>query len=187
MGQTRREQGMGVDSEGSRNSAADVPKPVRRLQTNVRTLIVLVACAAAIFWTWRRLAENSDPVHSEARSIQKQAIAALHSARPAERLTAIQELERLQVGDRSVAIPALIGALADPDTTVRLVAVQALEWVGPSVIQVKSGSRCRNRRRRGAGPRRVFERPGYGNSLRCVQSPGFDRLQRWRIQDRVAR
>ena len=96
---------MSANSDGSLNSGTDGPKPVRRLQTRVRSLIALVACCAVILWAWRHLAENLDPVLLEARSIQKRAIGALHSDKPADRLTAIVDLERLRTGDSSIAIP----------------------------------------------------------------------------------
>src|SRR5262249_36153605 len=86
---------MSTDSETSVNPGTDAPKRASRLQTGVRTLIVLVACCAAVLWAWRHLSENYDPVRSEARSIQERAIGALRSGRPAERLAAIVELQRL--------------------------------------------------------------------------------------------
>ena len=85
-----------------------------------------------------RLWENFDPVLVEARSIQKRAIDALQSAKPAERITGIQELERLRAGDKTVVIPALIGVLKDPETEVRVAAAQALGSISANLV--KSGS-----------------------------------------------
>jgi HEAT repeat protein len=107
------------------------------LQTNVRTLVVLVACCAAILWALRHVWENSDPVLLEARSIQKRAIRDLQSGKPAQRLSAIKELERLRVGDSSSAIPSLIGALEGQEIEVRVAAAEAL---GPICAGVKSVS-----------------------------------------------
>ena len=67
-------------------------------------------CCAVILWAWRHLAENLDPVLLEARSIQKRAIGALHSDKPADRLTAIVHLERLRTGrqlDRNSPVPKI--------------------------------------------------------------------------------
>jgi HEAT repeat protein len=130
---------MSTQSDGTVNSGTSEPKPVRRLSTNVRTLIALVACCAAILWTWRRLSDNPDPVLAEARAIQKRAIGALDSPRPADRVTAIHELVRLQGGDRAIAIPPLSHALEDPDVSVRMEAAQALEWLGPTAVKSGSG------------------------------------------------
>lgn len=130
---------MSTNRDGSLNSGTDGPKRVRRFQTGVRTLIVLVACCAAVLWAWRNLSENYDPVLVEARSIQKRAIGMLRSGKPAERVTAIVELERLRHGDSSIAIPPLIGALEDPVTAVRGAAAQALDSIGASVVKSGSG------------------------------------------------
>jgi HEAT repeat protein len=130
---------MSTKSDGSSNPASDGPKRVRRLQTDVRTLIVLVACSGVILWALRNLWENYDPVRVEARSIQKRAIGALQSGKPDERFTAIQELERLRAGDSAMSIPPLIGALDDPDTKVRIAAIEALDTIGSSMVKSGSG------------------------------------------------
>ena len=102
---------MSTNSDGSLNSGTEGPKPVRRLQTNVRALIALVACCGAILWAWRNVSQNNDPVRrSRVRSIQNRAIGALQSGKPADRLAAIVELERLWSADSSIAIPPLIAA-----------------------------------------------------------------------------
>ena len=122
------------------SSGADARKPVRRLQTSVWTLVVLVACCGVIFWAARRSWDNSDPVLVEARSIQQRAIAALRSGKPAERMDAVHELERLGAGDRAVAIPPLIGALDDQETDVRVEAAYALGSISRSpTLQSSSG------------------------------------------------
>jgi HEAT repeat protein len=104
----------------------------------MRTLVVLIACCGVILWALRRLRDNSDPVLVEARAIQDQAIGALRSGKPGERLTAIHELERLSHADRTITIPPLIEALKDPDIEVRMAAVQALSAIGPSVVKSRS-------------------------------------------------
>jgi len=130
---------MSTNVEGPLNSGTDGPKPVRRLQTGMRTLLVLVACCAAILWAWRHSSENSDPVLVEARSIQKRAISALRSNKPADRLTAIVELDRLHSGDSAIAIPPLIASLDDPVTEVRRAAAEALRSISSSVGDSRSG------------------------------------------------
>jgi HEAT repeat protein len=131
---------MSTQNDASTTPEPRAPKPARRLQTNVRTLIALIACCAAIFWTWRRLSDNSDPTLVEARSIQARAIDSLHSTKPAERVTAIQELERLQDLDRAAALPPLTAALDDPDAGVRLAATQAVEWIAPAARKAGSAA-----------------------------------------------
>src|SRR5262245_30485925 len=130
---------MSPNRDGSWNSETNAPKPVRRLQTGVRTLLALVACCGAILWAWRNVKENSDPVFVEARAIQRRAIGALQSSKPAERLTAIQELERLGYGDGTIVIRPLIGALEDPETEVRFAAVNALGLISAGVVKSRSG------------------------------------------------
>ena len=67
---------MSITSDSKLDAGPDKPKQVRWLQTNVRTLIALVVCCAAILWAWRNVAVNWDPVGAETRSIQTQAIGA---------------------------------------------------------------------------------------------------------------
>ena len=121
---------MSTRGDNCLQSAADQPKRARRLQTGVRTLIVLVACCGVILWTVRRVQENSDPVLVEARAIQKRAIGMLRTGKPADRVDAVHELVRLNAGERAVAIPPLIGALEDPETEVRIAAAEALGSFG---------------------------------------------------------
>jgi HEAT repeat protein len=130
---------MSTDSGTSVNPGTDAPKRARRLQTGVRSLIALVACCAAVLWAWRYLSENSDPMRRENRSIQERAIGALRSGGPAERLAAIVELQRVDFADNSIAIPALIRALEDPETQVRVASAQALASIGPGVAKSRSG------------------------------------------------
>jgi HEAT repeat protein len=104
----------------------------------MRSLIALVACCGAIFWAWRNVLRNSDPVRAEVRSIQDRAIGALQSGKPADRVAGIVELERLRTGDSSIAIPPLIAAIDDPETSVRIAAVEALDSIGR--VMAKSGT-----------------------------------------------
>jgi HEAT repeat protein len=105
----------------------------------VRALIALVACCGAILWAWRNVSENNDPVRAEVRSIQNRAIGALRSGKPADRLAAIVELERLWTKDSSIAIPPLIAALDDPESTVRIAAVEALDSIGRVMAKAGTG------------------------------------------------
>jgi HEAT repeat protein len=131
---------MTADSAGSRDSTVGGSKRRPRFQTGVKSLLALVACAAAILWAWRNVSENSDPVRSEAREIQKRAISALHSEKPADRVAAIVELERLGMGDPTVSIPPLITVLDNPDKTVRLAAAEALGSIGKRVAKSGDGA-----------------------------------------------
>jgi HEAT repeat protein len=130
---------MSQDSDTSVNPRTDAPKRSRRLQTGVRSLIALVACCAAVLWAWRYLAENSDPVRRENRSIQERAIRALRSGGPAERLAAIVQLERVGFEDSLISIPPLIRALEDPEAPVRVESAKALAFIGPELAKSPSG------------------------------------------------
>ena len=92
---------MSTVSDGPLNSGTDKPKPGRRFQTSVRTLIVLVACSAAVLWAWRNVWVSSDHVRAEARSIQERAIGALKSGRPDERMAAIVQLRLTRWWERT--------------------------------------------------------------------------------------
>jgi HEAT repeat protein len=130
---------MSTNSDGTLNSGPEGRKPVRRLQTNVRALIALVACCGAILWAWRNVSQNNDPVRAEVRSIQNRAIGALQSGKPADRLAAIVELERLWSADSSIAIAPLIAAIDDPETSVRLAAIEALDSIGRVMAKAGTG------------------------------------------------
>ncbi len=120
-------------------SGIDPPRNARRFQTNVRTLVALVACCGVILWAARRLRDNYDPVRVQVRSIQNRAIAALRSGKSAGRVAAVHELQRLGGGDRAVAISSLIGALEDPETEVRVAAAEALGSIGSAAMRSQSG------------------------------------------------
>ncbi len=96
---------MNTNSDGSSNAGKDGPWLLRRFRTDMRTLIVLVACCAVTLWALRRLWENYDPVLVETRSIQNRAIGTLQTGKPAERVTAIHMLERLGTGDSRSHFP----------------------------------------------------------------------------------
>ncbi len=131
---------MSTSDDGPSGPDVIKPKPVRRLQANVRTLIVLVGCAAVILCAGRRLWENRDPMQAEARAIQGRAIAALESKKAGERLAAIHDLERLGFGDSSIAIRPVSGALSDEDSEVRAAAAEALGRLVSNAIRSGSGS-----------------------------------------------
>ncbi len=129
---------MSTQGDNHVKSGIDQPKKARGFQTNVRMLVLVVASCGVILWAVRRLWENSDPVLVEARAIQKHAIGALRSGKPAERLTAIQELERLRRADPAIAIPPLVATLKDPAIDVRIAAAQALSSIGPAVVKSRA-------------------------------------------------
>jgi len=94
------------------------PKNGRRLQTGVRTLIVLVATCAVTCWAARFLWESQHPAYGAARGLQARS--------PSERVNATRLLVQVGIGDNGVAIPPLIAALTDPETEVRVAACEAL-------------------------------------------------------------
>lgn len=129
---------MSTSGEGALEPEVDKPKRASWLKTNVRTLIVLIACCGVCLWAARRLWENADPVAVESRSIQDQAIRALKSGTAAERVAAIQELRTLRTGDSTAAIPPLIRALEDPETEVRAAAIDALASISEGLTKSRS-------------------------------------------------
>jgi HEAT repeat protein len=128
-----------------------------RFQTGMRTMIALVACVALLFWAWRHVRENSDPVLSEARDIQSRAIQALLLPKASERIAAIHELERLVGADDSVSLRHLTAMVADENAEVRLAAAQGLTGIGASVI--RSGRNPEDVRAMVAGLVKLLEDP----------------------------
>jgi HEAT repeat protein len=113
-------------------------KRTRRSQTGVRTLIVLVACCAVIFWAGRVVWEYRDPVLADSRAIQARALSALQAPRATERVAAIRELERLHFAESALAIPSLTTILRDANSEVRIASAEALGGFGSRAVQ--SGS-----------------------------------------------
>jgi HEAT repeat protein len=99
---------------------------------------LLVGCCALVFWAWRVVWESSDPVLAEARAIQTRALRDLQSPQAAARLAAIRELDRLGVGDSTIAIRPLTAVLRDEDPEVRIAASEALGRIG--ALAVRNGS-----------------------------------------------
>jgi HEAT repeat protein len=94
------------------------PKRGRRLQTGVRTLIVLVATCGVTFWAARFLWESQHPAYGVARGLQARSLS--------ERVNATRLLVQAGVGDNAIAIPPLTAALSDPEAEVRVAACEAL-------------------------------------------------------------
>ncbi len=95
---------------------------VRRFQTGVRGLIVVVACCAFIAWSARSLWESQHPAVAAAHGLQ--------SADPARRARATRELTSAGETDPVRAIPPLIDALRDPEAEVRVATIVALGAIG---------------------------------------------------------
>jgi HEAT repeat protein len=113
------------------------PKNGRRLQTGVRTLIVLVACCGVMLWAARYLWESQHPVLAAARGLQ--------SRNPSERMNAIRELVHIGIGDSRVAIPPLVAALEDSEAEVRVGAAEGLRTIGPdAVVSGSAGAALRS-------------------------------------------
>ena len=102
----------------------------RRLQTGMRTLVVLVASCGVMFWAARHVWESQHPAYVTARGLQS------HSR--SERVNAARLMEQVGMGDAAVAIPPLIAALRDAEPEVRVAACVAL---GPLIADaVKAGT-----------------------------------------------
>jgi HEAT repeat protein len=115
------------------------PKTGRRLQTGVRTLIVLVASCGIIFWAARSLWESQHPAYGAALGLRARS--------PSDRVDAIRLLVQTGIGDTEVAIPPLIATLTDPEPEVRVGACEALGQLvcgavkpGPSADAVRAAS-----------------------------------------------
>ncbi|MHC5542151.1 HEAT repeat domain-containing protein, partial [Singulisphaera rosea] len=130
---------MSSDPDETSSPRAEEPKPVRRHRSGVRTMIVMVACCAAILWAWRYGSENYDLASVEARLDQKRILGSIQSKTPDERVAAIQELARVRHGDISVSVPPVIGALGDPEQVVRIAAVQTLGAIDASEMSTSTG------------------------------------------------
>jgi HEAT repeat protein len=115
------------------------PKTRPRLQTGVRTLIVLVASCGIIFWAARSLWESQHPAYGVSLGLQ--------AGNPSERVNAIRLLVQVGIMDTGVAIPPLIATLSDPEPEVRVGACEALGQLvrgavkpGPSADVVRAAS-----------------------------------------------
>ena len=92
----------------------------QKLQTNVRTLLALVACAGAVSWAWRHVAESSRG-HSTGDWIRR-----LSSGKQDERRLAIRSLQPTDANEVELVVAASTRALNDKDALVRVEAALAL-------------------------------------------------------------
>jgi HEAT repeat protein len=109
------------------------PEPIkvtRGFRINLRMLIALVACCAAVFWS-ARVVWQSTPANGWARS--------LRSGNAADRLAAARQLGSIEPGEAGVAIPALISVLGDPDEEVSTTAARSLGSAGLAAIRTPTG------------------------------------------------
>ena len=79
---------------------------------------MLVASFGVLFWAGRSVWESQHPAYGAARGLQARS--------PAERLSAIQQLQQIGVSETGIAIPPLVAALLDPEAEVRAAACDAL-------------------------------------------------------------
>ena len=102
------------------------PKPRPWFRTDVRTLLVLVACVALVLWSWRTLSDT-DPLRAAARRVE--------SGREDDRLHAVLTLGGAEADEADVAMPALLGALGDESLAVRRAAFQGVVHLADLVTQ----------------------------------------------------
>jgi HEAT repeat protein len=107
-----------MEPEPTASESCAGPPNGRRMQTGVRTLLVLVASLGLVFWAARSIWETQHPAFNAARGLQARI--------PSDRVNAIRLLERTDLRDIGIAIPPLIGALSDPESVVRVAACDAL-------------------------------------------------------------
>ncbi len=91
-----------------------------RAWARLKTTIAMIGCCGVLWWTTQTVLTDNRAA--------KEAIRAMGSRNPLERVGAIRELEVAGLGDSRAAIPPLIDALRDSDARVRAAAAVA---VGP--------------------------------------------------------
>jgi HEAT repeat protein len=113
----------------------------KKLQTSVRTLIVLVAACGAVAWAWRRLAEwNRVPGTVDW-------IRLLSSGTPKNRKIALRKVQAADPAEIDLVIPALIQAIGDADASVGLEAAFALaRYLTGSAAQYRTANQDDARR-----------------------------------------
>jgi HEAT repeat protein len=87
----------------------------------IRTLLAIVACSGAVFWSWRSV-EESRPSHQLANSLREGSVI--------ERQIAAQQLGNVELDEAVAAIGPLTAALGDPDFEVRTTAARSLGEIG---------------------------------------------------------
>jgi HEAT repeat protein len=155
---------MAVDSGGSpkvggAGSGGDTATSGKSRQ-GVRLVVVLLVCAAAIFWAGRVAWENRNPVASAARN--------LRAWDTDQRLAAIQEVQMLSLQNAKDGIPALIGALDDKDEKVRELAARAVGFVCSH--QVRSNANAESVRQAAAALRAAMKDPAPGVRTESARS-----------------
>ena len=112
----------------------------QKLQTSLRTMVALVACAGAVFWAWRHLADSST---GEATGdwIRK-----ISSGNLDERRLAIRSLEPANPSELDAVIDASTRALDDKEAMVRVEAALALTRFAAPTTKGQTFDVARSRR-----------------------------------------
>jgi NLR family CARD domain-containing protein 3 len=110
-------------------------RKARPLQISVLAMVTLTACCAALMYLVRVAWENRDLDHA---AVQANA-SALRSTNPAERLSAVRDMQQFGSRVSEIAVPALIGAMSDVSAEVRAAAAQAVGIVGRDQRRFGSG------------------------------------------------
>ncbi len=82
-----------------------------KLQTGLRTMMVLVAACAAVAWSWRHLAESNRLVTTD------DFIRAIYSGSLDERTFALRKLQEAKPSESAAVMTALTHALDDKEPT----------------------------------------------------------------------
>jgi HEAT repeat protein len=91
-----------------------------KLQTGLRTAIVLVACCAVVFWAWRHVADSNNP------QTTRDWIRAFDTGDLDDRRLALQKLELAKPDEIDLVIAASTRALSDRQAPVRVEAALVL-------------------------------------------------------------
>jgi HEAT repeat protein len=97
------------------------PKPKKNpgpFQLSVKAVVILVATCSALFWAYRVITDSRSPATAVSRG--------LRSSNAVERRRAAIELGNMNSTEFGITIPALTGALQDPDAEVRTAAAMVL-------------------------------------------------------------
>jgi HEAT repeat protein len=118
------------EPETSELKPANRLRNFRHLWTGVRGIMVAVACCGILLWAARKLWETQHPVIAACRGLKAPSVS--------ERLDATRLILQVGIRESEIVIPALIGALDDPEADVRAAAVTALRSIIDEAL--RSGS-----------------------------------------------
>jgi len=131
---------------------------LNKFQSTVTKLVVLVACLGVIAWKWN-LSQGSRRPPTTSGWVEKLRFGDLDT-----RKDAIQELSTAGADDVTSVAPALIGALEDPDDSVRNEAVLALGRYLVAALKARGAAVSEQARAAATGLIEVIKEDGDGST-----------------------